>query len=218
MVKELRKAIFVALAIAGLLAACAPAQATSPEQVQSQVATSVAATVQSQNNLAMSVAQTLTAQAPLPSATASLTPIPLVLPTTDASLATATPFTVVPPSSGSSGGSSAPAPVEFACSWREVKPRTNVFSPGDPIDVEWVITNTGTKTWPSKLDLEFVSGTKMSTFVGGELNPLKPGDTQTVSFDANAPLKKGFFGMQFRVQGGLCWPALNIQVGKVRDP
>jgi predicted small secreted protein len=216
MVKELRTAILVVLATAALLAACAPAQ-TSPEQVQSTIATSVAMTVESQNNMALAVVQTLTAQAPLPSPTASLTPIALALPA-DPALATATPFVVVPPSGGSAGGNSAADPVSYACSWREVKPKINVFKPGDPIDVVWIITNTGTKAWPSKKDLDFTSGTKMSPFVGEELPPLKSDETVTISFEANAPTKPGFYEMKFKVEGGLCFPALDIEVGKPKDP
>lgn len=217
MVKELRTAILVVLATAALLAACAPAQ-TSPEQVQSIVATSVAMTVESQNNMALAVAQTLTAQVPLPTATASLTPIALTLPGSDPALATATPFVVVPASGGSAGGNSAADPALYACSWREVKPKINVFKPGDPIDVVWIITNTGTKAWPSKKDLDFTSGTQMSPFVGTELPPLKSDETVTVSFEANAPTKPGFYEMKFKVEGGLCFPALDIEVGKPKDP
>ncbi len=217
MVNQLRKAVLVMLATAAVLAACAPAQ-TGADPNQGQVATSVAMTVQAQvGGIAQAVVSTLTAQAPAETATSSPTPIPLNLPVTDTPFATFTPFVVTPPPGGSGGSTGATTP-DYACSWREVKPRTNVFSPGDAIDVVWVITNTGAKDWGYKLDLEYVSGRKMSTFLGQELPNLKPGDDVTVSFDANAPMQKGLYGMQFKVQGGLCWPALNIQVGKLRDP
>ncbi len=214
MVNQLRKAMLVGLAVAALLGACAPAQ-TSSEEVQAQVATSVAMTVQAQSDMAAGVAGTLTAQAP--AAMASPTAIPVDPPTLDAPDPTSTPF-VVTPASGNTGGNSAPAPVLYACSVREVKPTINLFKPGDPIDVKWVITNTGTKTWPSKKDLDFYSGTKMSSFTGMELPPLKSGETVTISFDANAPVKPGFYEMQFKVEGGLCFPSLDIEVGKPRDP
>lgn len=214
MVNQLRKAMLVALAIAALLAACAPAQVPATQDA-GQVGTAVAATVQAQaGSVAASVLSTLTAQAPAATATESPTPIALNLPVTD----TPFPTFVVTPASGNSGGGSDPAPVQYSCSWREVKPTTNVFSPGDAIDVKWVITNTGTKTWPQYLDFDFTGGTRMSTYSGQELPALKPGDTVTISFDANAPLKKGLYAMQFKVQGGLCFPALNIQVGQRRDP
>ncbi len=211
MVKHFRKAILVIVAVAAVLAACAPAQ--SADQVQMQVATGVAMTVQAQGDLAAAVAGTLTAQAPEPSPTVSPTTIPLNLPTA-ADIATVTPFVVVPPSGGGSSGS---APL-YGCSFAELKPRTNVFKPGDPFDIVYWIKNTGTKDWPSKKDLDFLSGTKFTTTLGQELPPLKSGETTTVSFDANAPKEPGFYEMKWKVEGGLCFPFTDIEVGKPRDP
>lgn len=205
-----RKLLLIVLTPVALLSACAPA-APSAQQVQSQIETSVAMTVAAQNQMGTFVAQTVQAQLPtIPTSTPTLISIPTLTPI----LPTATRFVVAPPSSRGD----APAPAQYACSWTELKPRTNIFSPGDPIDVVWVITNTGTKKWEAGKDLDYVSGTKMSSFLGQELPALKPGDSVTISFDANAPMQKGLYGMQFKVEGGLCWPALNIQVGKQKDP
>jgi hypothetical protein len=215
MVKEWRKPILVAMVLAALLAACAPAQ--SADQIQSQVATSVAMTVQAQGQMANAVAGTLTAQVPMPTAISSPTLVPLNLPTQVTDLATVTPFVVVP-SAGNEGGGGNNTAAAYACTWTEIKPKVNIFKPGDPIDVVWIITNTGTKAWPSKKDLDYVSGTKFSGFTGQELPALDSGDRVTVSFEGNAPTKPGFYGMQFKVEGGLCWPAINIEVGKPRDP
>lgn len=215
MVNHLRKAMLVVVAMAALLAACAPAATTSPEQVQAQVETSVALTVQAGSAQTAAVAQSLTSQAPAATATVSPTAIVLDLPTDP--VATVTPFVVTPPS-GSSGGSVPAAPVQYSCSWREVKPKINLFKPGDGFNVEWVITNTGTKTWPSKLDFNFFAGTQMSSYTGQELPPLKPDDTVTIDFGATAPIKPGFYAMEFKVQGGLCFPSLQIEVGKPKDP
>ncbi|HTP00791.1 MAG TPA: NBR1-Ig-like domain-containing protein [Anaerolineales bacterium] len=213
MVKELSKAILIVAALAALVTACTPAPATlSPEDIQAQVATQVAATVGAQADVDAAVAGTLTAQAP--AATLPPTQIALDLPTATPIAATVTPFVVV--SSGGGGGGSTKA--TYACSWTEMKPKTNEFSPGDAIDIVWIITNTGSAAWPSKKDLDYVSGTKFSGFTGQELPPLKPGDSVTVSFEGNAPKEKGLYGMQFKVEGGLCWPAINIQVGKSKDP
>lgn len=211
MLNELRKAILVALVLAAVLSACAPAQA--PVDVQSQVATQVAMTVQAQNDMAAAVAQTLTAQAPVATATLSPTPIVLSLPTTDPTIATVTPFVVVP----SGGGTGSGTPL-YSCSVREVKPRNNQFKPGDPIDVVWVITNTGSRAWPERKDMDLQSSTVISSYVGEELPALRPGDSTTISFEANAPNRPGLFGMQFKVEGGLCFPALNIEVVRPPDP
>jgi hypothetical protein len=216
MVNQLRKAMLVVVAIAALLAACAPAQA--PTQDQGQVATAVAATVQAQaGSVAASVLSTLTAQAPAATATESPTPIALDLPATNTPFPTSTAFVVTSGGSGgSTGGSSAPL---YSCSVREVQPRTNVFHPGDTsIQVTWVITNTGTKDWQAGKDLHYVNGPMLSNYTGQELPALKTGDSVTIHFVAAAPLKKGLYGMQFKVEGGLCWPALNLQVVPAPDP
>src|SRR5690242_5119312 len=71
-----RKSIVVALASAALLSACAPAQPTqNPEEIQAQVATSVAMTVAAQNQMGTFVAQTVEAGQP------AATETPLVVPT-----------------------------------------------------------------------------------------------------------------------------------------
>lgn len=212
MVKVFRKAILVAAAMAAILAACAPAQPVTVD-VQSQVATSVAATVGAQGDMAAAVASTLTAQAPAATATASPTAITLNLPTVDPAIPTVTPFVVVPPS----GGGSTTQPL-YGCSFAELKPRINQFKPGDPFDIVWWIKNTGSKDWPSKKDLDYLSGTKFTTTMGVELPPLKSGETTTVSFDANAPKEPGFYEIKFKVEGGLCFPFTDIEVGKPRDP
>ncbi|GEM_PF-1620500 len=200
------KSMTIVFAVAILLAACAPQQVAPTQDIQARVATSVAMTVAAQN------AQTAAVQ-PLATATFTPTDTPATVPTLTPILATATTFVIVPPfPSGGGGGGGAPVPAQYACSWIELKPRTNVFSRGDAIDVKWLITNTGTKKWEAGKDLDYVSGTIMSTFLGQELPALSPGDSVTISFDANAPMTKGLFGMQFKVEGGLCWPALNIQV------
>ncbi len=218
MVNQLRKAMLVVLAMAALLTACAPAPA-APDQ--GQVATSVAMTVQAQvGGLADAVISTLTAQAPAATPTLSPTPIPLNLPATDTPFPTFTPFVVTPASVPSSGGSTGGSTAAlYSCSFREVQPRTNVFHPGDSaIKVVWVITNTGTKDWAAGKDFEYVSGTLLTSYRGQEFPAIKSGDSITITFSATAPTKPGYYGMQFKLEGGFCWPALNIQVVRPPDP
>jgi hypothetical protein len=202
MVNQLRKAMLVVLAVAAVLTACAPAQG-STDANQGQVATSVAMTVQAQvGGIAAAVVSTLTAQAPAAMATLPPTQIPLNLPVTDTPLATVTPF-VVTPASGSGGGGSGATTALYACSWYEVRPTINVFKPGD---------------WQAGKDFKFASGTQMSSFTGLQLPAIKSGDTFNINFSATAPTKPGFYEMQFKVEGGLCFPALDIEVGKPKDP
>jgi hypothetical protein len=199
-----------ALAAALLLAACAPAVST--EQVQMQIQTGVAQTVQAQNNLATDVALTVTAMAPTVTPTMPPTEIPQVLPTLTPVIAisTVTPFVA---SGGGGGGSSVTVP-DYACSFVEVKPLINVFKPTDYIDIVWIITNTGKKNWESGLDLDYLSGTRFSPYNGQELPALKSGDRVTISFEGNAPSEPGYYEMKFKVQGGLCFPYIDIQVIK----
>jgi Ig-like domain-containing protein len=207
--------ILTALAI--LVGACLPQQAAtqSSEEIAAQISTSVAQTVEAQNQILTFVAMTVDAQntatalaqsQALPQFTSTPIQLPLASPEF-----TATPF-VVAASGGGGGGGSSPR-AQYACSWREVLPRTNIIGAGESFDVVWVITNTGTKGWPAGQDLDYVNGPKMSPFLGKELPALKPEDSVTISFVATAPTEKGLYGMQFKVEGGLCWPALNIQVG-----
>ena len=207
------KTVLVVLVTAAVLAACAPAQ--SADQIQAQVETSVAMTVQAQGQMAAAVASTLTAQAPQATATSSPTAVALDLPTQVPDLATVTPFIVVPPSGGGSTGATQPP---YGCTYAELKPRINVFKPGDPFDILYYIKNTGSKDWPSKKDLDFFSGTRFTSSTGMELPALESGETTTVSFDANAPKQPGFYEMKWKVEGGLCFPTTDIQVGKPRDP
>jgi hypothetical protein len=210
MVHQLNKAMLVVLAMAAVLSACAPASAVA-EQNPGQVATSVAMTVQAQaGDIAAAVAATVGAQQSAATATESPTPIPLNLPDTP------TPFVVTPVSV--SGGSTGSTPALYACTFYEKKPLINVFKPGDPFDIVWVITNTGTKAWPANKDLRFVSGTALTATGSRELPALKPGDSATVSFDANAPKKPGLYGMTWKVEGGLCFPNTSIEVIRYPDP
>jgi hypothetical protein len=204
-----RRSRILSLAAVALLAACAPAVST--EEVQMQVATGVAETVAAQNAMASSVARTVTAMAPTITPTPSPTPIPLDIPslTPVVPIATVTPFTAA----GGGGGSSVKV-ADYACSFVEVKPLINVFKPTDYIDIVWIITNTGKKTWESGLDLDFVSGTRFSPYNGQELPALKSGEKVTISFEGNAPSEPGYYEMKFKVQGGLCFPFIDIQVIK----
>lgn len=211
--------ISVLMALAIFIGACVPQQSLatqSPADVAAQVATSVAMTVDAQAQIGTFVAQTVEAQnagtaAVQPQFTATLVPAPTSV------LPTVTPF-VISGGGGGGGGGGGSSSAQYACSWREVLPRTNTIRAGESFDVVWIITNTGTKGWPAGKDLDYVNGTKMSPFLGKELPALKPDDSVTISFVATAPTEKGLYGTQFKVEGGLCWPALNIQVGNPNNP
>jgi hypothetical protein len=175
-----------------------------------QVQTGVAETVQAQNNMASALALTVTAMVPAVTPTTPPTEIPLAIPT----LTPIIPIATVTPFVASSGGGSSGKVPDYACSFTEVKPLFNVFKPTDYIDVVWIITNTGKKTWPSALDLDFESGTRFSPYTGEQLPSLKSGERVSISFEGNAPSEPGYYEMKFKVQGGLCFPFIDIQVIK----
>jgi hypothetical protein len=210
---SIRALVPVVAVVALFLGACAPGM--TQQQVQDLVQQSVAETVQAQNGMATAVAQTVEAMAPPASATPLPTLAAVNLPTLTPIVATVTPFVLSSGGVGGGGGGGSGGKVaEYACGFTEVKPLYNVFKPGDYIDFVWVITNTGTKTWPSALDLDFVNGTHFSSYVGEELPQLESGERVTVSFEGNAPDEPGFYHMNFKVQGGLCFPFTDIEVIK----
>ncbi len=202
----------VGLAVVLLVGACGPTPGGIPlEQVQVLVATSVAQTVEAQNNMGTAVALTVSAMAPAATPTPSATEIPLFVPTLTP-IATVTPFVVSQPGSGGSPGSK---PKYYACDSWTVKPGDyTAFKPGDPFDIKWIITNTGTADMVAGLDLDYLSGPRLTTHPGVQLPLLKPGDTYTFTADGNAPLEKGKYVMTWKVEGGLCFPYVAITSGR----
>jgi hypothetical protein len=197
-----------------VLVACTPAgepQAPSPEEIQAQVSTSVAMTMEAQGQIATFVAQTVAAQdteaaAALPTATLSPTPLPTLTPV----LATATPFTVAP-SGGSGGGGGGTTTYEYSCDIIRQRPIDNTrYSRTHTFDVTFAILNNGTATWEAGKDLVLL-GNPGNTLVNPpgtiELPRMEPGDIFTVGpFDAQAPDTPGHYVIDFKLEGGFCYP------------
>ncbi len=212
---NLKKVILVASVLSLALSACISAAAQQqPEQpaaqqqsapaqdIQAQIETYVAQTVEAQNQIATSVAQTLEAQAsPTPEATFT----PLVIPTF-------TPVVVnTPTSRPRTGGYVKP---EYACDIINRRPFDNSqFNRGADFDIKWTIVNTGTKTWPPGVDVHYYSGPIMSTITFAEIPyEMKPGAKFELWMDASAPTEKGFHVMTWVVQGQYCFPYTAIIV------
>ena len=205
MTSKTYKTISLLVAIAFVLAACAPqAPATvNPNEVAEQVAISVAATVAAQQT------QTAIAQ---PQATPTLVPTLTETPV----LPTATPFVIASPTTKAStgGGGGGSTTYSYACDPDIAKrPRDNaVFKPGDSFDVKWTIVNTGTATWEAGYDLAYFSGPLMTNGTFFELPRMKPGDKYSIVMDAVAPMEKGNYVMTWKLQGGFCYPYIAISV------
>lgn len=222
------KILYSLLALSLLLAACTPVQPVTPnpQEVQQQVATLVALTMAAQNAAETAQAPASASQeaAPTPQPTEAPTSTPLPVPTSTP-LPTATPFVVVPPTSTSSGGGGGSVPTakpqQYACAVVAQKPEDGAkFKPGDSFDVEWVIKNTGTKTWEAGYTFAYFKGEAMSTTPASTLGvPVKPGETITKRIEVTAPNVSGrdavIFVMWWAITGEgakFCTPYIAISV------
>ncbi|NOY98613.1 MAG: hypothetical protein GXP40_05335 [Chloroflexi bacterium] len=224
--KQLRL-VYALLAALVLLAACGPVPSTTDgTQVANLIETAVAQALETQK-----------AQEPAaPQPTATLVPTekptntPISIPPTLTPFPTITPLVLVPPSGsgggGGGGGSSAePTKVpQLGCSLVAQKPDDGqfVYKPGDSFDVEWVIKNTGQKTWASTWPFQYFKGEAMSPTAAMTLgSDIAPGDTVTLRIEVTAPNVDGrdkeTFVMWWAIIGDgskFCTPYIAIFVQK----
>jgi hypothetical protein len=215
MFKKTRFAFLIVVA-ALLLSACFPA--TTPDGATID-ATQAAAMIET------AVAQALNAQATQIAANAPTepppptnTPIPAATPTLEPTI---TPVVLASPttaaaSSGSGGGTTVQT-YDFACDPDIGKRPYDLteFKAGDTFDIKFTILNTGTETWPTGYDLIFNGGVDLTNggFTTVQLPSLAPGESHTVGpYDAWAPNTSGRQVMQFKLEGGFCFPYIAITV------
>ena len=88
--------------------------------------------------------------------------------------------------------------------------RTHTF------DVTFAILNNGTKTWAAGKDLVLLGnpgGTLINPPGTIELPEMEPGDFFTVGpFDAQAPDDPGHYVIDFKLEGGWCYPYVSFYV------
>ncbi|MFL7868809.1 MAG: hypothetical protein AB8I58_08275 [Anaerolineales bacterium] len=212
----------LALLIMASLAACIPGEVTpNPADVQATIDAAVAQTMEAQGQIATSVALTVAAQdAATAAAQPSATPVPAEPPATITPiLPTATPF-VAPTSSGGGGGGGgggSSATYEFSCDVIRQRPRDNTeYKRTHTFDVSFAILNTGTATWAAGKDLVLL-GNPGNTLVAPpgiiQLPKMEPGDVFTVGpFDAVAPDEPGHYVIDFKLEGGFCYPYVAFNV------
>ncbi len=215
----------ILLAVPLLAAACAPAVAptVNPAVVEDQVATSVAMTIEAQGQVATSVAMTVGAQqteaaaampteTPSPAAPPSLTPV----------LTTATPFPSSTPSGGSggsSGGGGGYTTYKYSCDIIRQRPIDNTeYKRKNTFDVTFAILNNGTATWDAGKDLVLL-GNPGPTLINPpgtiQLPKMEPGDVFTVGpFEALAPDDPGRYVIDFKLEGGFCYPYVAFYVAR----
>lgn len=207
----MRKIMFILFTLAFILTACLPGQ--DPADVQSQINTAVAQTIEAGQQAGISATQTVSVQSPLFTPTAEVTETPtstpLVFPTLTPIIPTITPLSINPTSTR--------RPVQQAlydCSAISRKPVDNTeYNKGAKFDIKWTIVNTGTQTWPAGIDVKYYSGPKMTTTNRVEIpKEMKPNDTYVINLDAVAPNEKGFQVMTWVVDGPMCLPYTAIIV------
>jgi hypothetical protein len=215
--KSMYKTLIVLISTAFLATACLPGQ--SPQEVQAQVETAVAQTMEAQQQIADSVALTVQAQQggvqASPTADAAFTPTltstPILFPTLTPIVATVTP---IPVSSGGGGGGGSVPKDAYSCDIIHQRPYdwSEIIHGGD-FDIKWTILNTGTKTWDSGVDVKYFSGAQMTTVTRVEIpKAMAPGDQYDIVLDATAPNETGKQVMTWAVDGQYCYPYVAIIV------
>ena len=216
--------VTTALAIT-MLVACGPGEQPGPsqEEIDAAINTSVAQTIEAQGAIATSVAMTVAAKeaetaAALPTATLPATPLPTLTPI----LATATPFPTSTGSGGSGGGGSSgggggSTTYSYSCDIIHQRPIDNTeFKRTNTFDVTFAILNNGTATWEAGKDLVLLGnpGNTLNNPPGTiELPEMEPGDIFTVGpFDAQAPDTPGHYVIDFKLEGGFCYPYVAFDV------
>ncbi len=75
------------------------------------------------------------------------------------------------------------------------------FAPGQPIDKQWLVTNSGTCNWDYRYRLKFVGGDAMAAAPLQALYPARAGTQATIRIVFTAPQQAGLYESQ--------WQAMN---------
>ena len=205
-----------AMLVITLLAACGPGEVPGPsqEEIDAAIKTSVAQTIEAQGEIATTVALTVAAkETETAAAQPSITPSPTMVPTLTPVLASATPFPTSVSSGGSGGSSGGGGTTTYAYSCDIIRQRpidNTEFKRTNTFDVTFAILNNGTATWEAGKDLVLL-GNPGPTLINPpgtiELPKMEPGDVFTVGpFDAVAPDDPGKYVIDFKLEGGFCYP------------
>lgn len=106
-------------------------------------------------------------------------------------------------------------PTKYGCSVLTTAPRESaIFSGGDTFVIKWVVSNTGTRTWPAGIDVKYAAGVQLSGSTIVEIPvALKPNDSYALpSIGAVAPDNPGTYYMSWIVEGMGCSAYVSIDV------
>lgn len=195
------KKLLLLITLVALLAACAPSQQPTAD-VQAQVNTAVAGTMEVNERIDRAVEQTVAAQGQPTEEPADKNVVLLQTATAIPTIVLTTPtFT--------------PVPLKYTCSVYKKKPRDNeTFNKNQEFDVKFTVTNTGTRIWPKGVDFKFIGGTDIASPNRVEIpKALQPGQSYEIVLDGKAPDKKGYYVMTFLVDGPMCngYIAINVK-------
>ncbi len=205
----LKKSRFVMMILVAalVLSACLPATGSDGATID---ATQAAQMVEDAVNKALDAQATQNAAA-APAATATLPPATFTAipaPATETPVPTVTAIVLAPTatSAPASGGGIYTTPKQY-CTFvnGSLRPKENeTFAAGDNFAIKITLVNSGTESWPAKLDFDYYGGTDFTN--GGntlvELPAIAPGESvQLGPFGAEAPAKSGHYVMTFKVRG-----------------
>ena len=89
------------------------------------------------------------------------------------------------------------------------------FAPGQPIDKQWLVTNSGSCSWDSRYRLKLIGGDAMGAAPLQALYPARPGTQATIRIVFTAPQQAGLYQSQWQAmdpQGGTFGDAFYIQI------
>ncbi|HSN95242.1 MAG TPA: NBR1-Ig-like domain-containing protein [Anaerolineaceae bacterium] len=211
-----KRLIILSVLIMFLLAACKPAPTPTPTDLLEPIRTAAAQTV---NAMTTDIVATSNAGPANPSETpqpsgnpAQKTPLPP---------ATLLPFTTPTITNQDSAQSNCDL-AEFI---DETIPDGTIYSPGAKFIKTWTFRNAGTCTWTSQYALVFIGGNAMGAPAAQAFtaNPVKPGDSVTLSIPLTAPQVAGTQRADFKLRnaGGAIfafkdpqksfWAEINVQ-------
>ena len=78
-------------------------------------------------------------------------------------------------------------------------PDDTVVAPGAPFTKSWLLQNTGSCSWPSNAQLNYVSGEQMGAASAVPVPPISAGQTVTVSVDMTAPTTPGTYEGRWQI-------------------
>ncbi|MDP1547422.1 MAG: NBR1-Ig-like domain-containing protein [Anaerolineales bacterium] len=207
------KKTMILIALVFLVAACLPAQ-QAPADVQSQVNTAVAQTLEANNLMAEAATQTMNAQVSAASPTLAFTltleptfePILIITDTPLPPTFTSTPFPPPPPAQSTSKPYSCFVSTLSPSLYEEIKADSN-------FEIKWSVKNTGTRAWDSGVDVKYAGGVQMTNATRVEIPVgLQPGQSYKISLNAKAPKGTGVRQMTWIVEGQMCYAQVVITV------